>query len=79
MAKPHREWAPAWRPPLVPARIACAACGCEVLTGREPSVLWAERGWCTTCWFQGSNRLGQASQQIPLCAPTAPTQRSLGA
>jgi hypothetical protein len=40
MAKPKREWAPLWCPPMVPARITCAACGCEVLTGREPAVLW---------------------------------------
>jgi hypothetical protein len=30
-------------------------------------VLWETLGWCTGCWFQGPNRLGQACQQVPMC------------
>lgn len=53
-------------PRVVPRQFACAACGRHVWTGREPAVLWDTRGWCTGCWFQGPNRLGQAHQQVPM-------------
>jgi hypothetical protein len=55
------------QPAAVPSQIECAACGREVHTGREPAVLWESLGWCTGCWFQGPNRLGQAYQQVPRC------------
>ena len=58
---------PAGLPPSVPARIECRTCGREVRTGCEPAVLWEEQGWCTDCWFQGSNRVGATHQQVPLC------------
>ena len=69
---PKRLAIPAPRcPPTVPPRIECASCHRVVLTGREPAVLWGDQGWCTGCWFQDTNRMGQVSQQAPLCSPDA--------